>query len=87
MLLALMTLLIMHARFWTLTQPVNRVWLRDQTLGRAGTDVVGTGRQTGPNRQWTSLRNRWEYSHVARAFCAMLCLILLAAGATASALF
>jgi hypothetical protein len=77
-LLALLALLLMHALYWILTHGVNKVWVADQKLGKAGTAFFNpSGEQLGED--WTELRNRWEYSHVARACCAMTAFVALAA--------
>jgi hypothetical protein len=81
-----LALLVMHALYWTLTHPVNNVWVHGQRLNRAGAAffAVGAEKQSNPssNRDWTRLRDRWEHSHVARALCAMLSLIVLVTAAT-----
>jgi hypothetical protein len=80
-LVALAGLIAMHGLYWLLTHPVNRFWLQDQKLGRAGSAFFGTG---GATRQgdWTASRDRWEFSHIARAICATVSLIALAVAAT-----
>ncbi len=85
---ALMALLAMHAVYWVLTHPVNGFWLRGNKIARAGAgffafDPMGRGHAMGhPRVNWTSLRDRWEYSHVARAALALVALILLAVAVT-----
>ena len=85
---ALTALLAMHAVYWVLTHPVNGFWLRGGRIGRAGAgffdfDPIGRGRTIGhPRVNWTSLRDRWEYSHVVRAALALVALILLAIAVT-----
>jgi hypothetical protein len=64
--------------FWLVTQPVNRVWLADTRLSRAGSAFFRTDQRKEPAQDWTALRNRWEYSHVARAFLGVAALMLLA---------
>jgi hypothetical protein len=77
-LLALLMLLLMHALYWMLTHAVNKFWIADQKLGKAGSAFFNpSGKRIGED--WTQLRNRWEYSHVARACCAMIAFIALAA--------
>ena len=79
---ALIALLLMHGLYWVLTHAVNKFWVADQKLGKAGAAFFNpTGETAGEN--WARLRNRWEYSHVARACCAMVAFIALA---TATAL-
>jgi hypothetical protein len=76
---ALAALILMHAVFWIVTQPVNKVWLAGENLGRAGDAFFKTGGTAGAERDWMRLRNRWEYSHVARAGCAFVGFVAMAA--------
>ena len=76
--ITLIALLLMHALYWMLTHAVNKFWVADQKLGKAGAAFFNpSGERIGDD--WTRLRNRWEYSHVARACCAMLAFVALAA--------
>ena len=80
---ALVALLAMHAIFWLITQPVNRHWLKDQRLGDAGTRFFALDRANLPapdsfDSNWQHFRNRWEYSHIARAVLSAIALIALA---------
>ena len=72
---ALIALAAMHATYWLVTHPVNNFWLKDTRLNKAAEKFFGAG---GDDRQadWKKLRDRWEYSHVARAGCAALALVL-----------
>jgi hypothetical protein len=87
-LVALLALLAAHAVYWILTHPVNGFWLRGQKIGRSGAnffefDPMGRGRTVGhPRLNWTSLRDRWEYSHVVRAALMLVALILIAIAVT-----
>lgn len=76
---ALIALLVMHAIYWLVTHPVNKVWLKDQQMQGAGAAFFGMGGRGLPadDAQWTRLRDRWEYSHVARAVCATFSLVAL----------
>ena len=75
--IALIALLLMHALYWMLTHAVNKVWVADQKLGKAGAAFFSpSGERAGED--WARLRDRWEYSHVARACCAMVALVALA---------
>jgi hypothetical protein len=69
-----------HTVFWLITQPINKIWLKDLQLGRAGARFFGRDGDlaTGKAADWTRLRDRWEYSHAARAVLALLSLALLA---------
>jgi hypothetical protein len=77
---ALFGLLLAHAIYWAITHPTNKVWLQGQKLGAAGQSFFAAGRSSGEGA-WTRLRDRWEYSHIARAVLAMLSLIALLAAA------
>ena len=79
-LIALLGLVGMQAVYWVVTHPVNRFWLRDEGLGGAGADffALDPARRTGSmDDEWTALRDRWEYSHVARALLGIASLIAL----------
>jgi hypothetical protein len=76
---ALILLLAMHAVYWIVTAPVNKVWLKDEQQSKAGAAFFRMN--TSEQRQatdWTSLRDRWEYSHVTRAVLVTTALGLLA---------
>jgi hypothetical protein len=78
---ALAAMLIMHALYWVLTHPVNSFWLKDVKPQGAGGRFFGfdpLGRASGTGGDWEKLRDRWEYSHVARAVLAVLGFVLLA---------
>ena len=88
-LVALLGLAGMQVVFWLVTQPVNRYWLKGQNLGAFssrffwfGVDRSLLTNETHP-LHWTELRDRWEYSHVARAGFALVSLISIVV-ATAS---
>jgi hypothetical protein len=74
---AFIALLSLQLVFWVVTQPVNKFWLADRKLGRASAAFFGA-RSSQDTPEWTTLRNRWEYSHVARAAMATAALMLLA---------
>jgi Domain of unknown function (DUF1772) len=82
---ALVLLLVMHGVYWVVTHPVNKVWLKDYDLKGAGKAFFETGaaRQSDhdDDTDWRTLRDRWEYSHMARAVLALLSLIALASAA------
>ena len=79
---ALILFLAGHGIYWVFTHPANRFWLKDADLSGLGAGFFSLF-APDPDSDWTKLRNIWEYSHVARAGCFMLSLILLAAGVTA----
>jgi hypothetical protein len=76
---ALVCLLGMQAVYWTMTHPVNKFWLRREALQGAGERFFAAGKADARNQQrpWTALRDRWEFSHVARAVLAFVGLALL----------
>jgi hypothetical protein len=70
----------MHAAYWLLTHPVNRFWLEDVELKGAPArffafDPLG---RSGGAADWTTLRDRWEFSHVVRAALGIAGLVMLA---------
>jgi hypothetical protein len=79
---ALLGLVCMHAVYWLLTHPVNNFWLRGKKIGRLGSGFfsLGSAGNSGARTDdWTALRDRWEYSHVARAGLAFLSFVALVA--------
>ena len=56
---------------------MNKVWLKEQNLQGAGATFFAAGGKNPAGGGWTTLRDRWEYSHVARAVLAMASLIAL----------
>jgi hypothetical protein len=82
---ACVALALMHAIYWVLIHPVNNFWLRDTDLQGAGKTFFALGareRAQAGHMDWTYLRDRWEYSHAARAGLAMLALVLLVSAVT-----
>jgi hypothetical protein len=82
--LALICVLGMQAVYWLITHPTNRYWLTsaETTLDKAGTRFFAIG-SAARTADWTKLRDRWEYSHIARAALSFLAFILI----TLSAVF
>ena len=74
---ALLAMVAVHAVFWLVTQPVNRVWVAELDLGRADVAFFSTGRHA-TETDWTALRDRWERSHVVRAIASSIGFLLLA---------
>ena len=73
---AFLALALMHAIFWIFTQPANKTWMREENLGAAGSAFFRT--QDAPaTSDWTALRHRWEYSHLARAVLAYAAVAML----------
>ena len=73
---------VMHVVFWFVTQPTNKYWLKDQDLSKTGTkffavDQVKSGSSEAESPDWKRLRDRWEYSHIARAALSGIALVAL----------
>jgi hypothetical protein len=66
--------------FWLTRSRSSRSSACKENRAAAGFFAFGTDRtprEKNPPLDWTSLRNRWEYSHVARAACAMVSFVAL----------
>jgi hypothetical protein len=76
---ALILLLTMHAVYWGITAPVNKIWLKGQQLSKAGSTFFRMNARSEETRDfdWTALRDRWEYSHLVRAALVIVALGLL----------
>jgi len=80
---SLIAVAAMHVVFWTVTQPTNHYWLKNQQLSQAGArffaiDQPNSEDRAATNPNWTASRDRWEYSHIARAALSAIALISLA---------
>jgi hypothetical protein len=82
---ACVALVLMHAIYWLLIHPVNHFWIKDVGLQGAGKTFFALG-SVSPARSgqpdWTFLRDRWEYSHLARAVLAAVAFVLLVTAVT-----
>jgi len=67
----------MQVIYWLVTHPLNKVWIERHRLGTASGHFFAAGSDRTERRDWVMLRNRWEYSHVARAGCSVLSLVAL----------
>ena len=78
-LVALLGLIGMQAVYWLFTHPVNKFWVRDVKLSSFGSRFFSFRALKAGTRpaDWTELRDRWEYSHVARAGFALVSLTAL----------
>lgn len=56
----------MQAVYWLRIHPVNRIWLEGEKLSGSASAFFSSGTKTAAG-DWTALRDRWEYSHAARA--------------------
>jgi Domain of unknown function (DUF1772) len=80
----LVGLIAVHTIYWLYTHPVNKFWVKDLELQGAGAaffSLTAERHRLDMNLEstedWKKLRNRWEYSHLARAILAMISLIAL----------
>jgi hypothetical protein len=80
-LVTLLGLIDMQIVYWSFIHPVNKVWLQGETLSSFGSGFFSFGRsriQTGAQApEGTKLRNRWEYTQLARAGLAAVSFIVL----------
>jgi hypothetical protein len=77
-LIALAGLILMHAVYWLFTHPVNKFWLGNETLNRISSTFFFAGKGKSSDKiAWTDLRNRWEYSHAARAVLSFVSFLAL----------
>jgi len=80
---AFVAVFVMHLVFWFVTQPTNRYWMKNMNLNKAGTAFFNVEREgrvdspAGGTTDWQKLRDRWEYSHLARAALSVIALITL----------
>ena len=78
---ALLGLIGMQAVYWLFTHPVNKFWIEGENLDRFSSSFFSFGVDKIENENhspdWTELRDRWEYSHVARAGFGFLSLFAL----------
>jgi hypothetical protein len=85
-LVALVAMFGVQLVFWVFTQPVNKFWVQSTTLGSFGNaffDVGSRRQRVHPDdpHGWKKMRDRWEYSHIARAGLASLSFLLLVVAA------
>lgn len=82
-LVALLGLIGMQTVYGLVTHPVNKFRVEGENLNRYSSGFFSFGaRRSWPENEsrpvgWTELRDRWEYSHVARAAFAFVSLIAL----------
>ena len=86
---ALLGLLAQQAVYWFVTHPVNQFWVESQNLNRLGarffsfSTKASRATDNAPRPDWKQLRDRWEYSHVARAvlsFGSIIALLIALSG-------
>ena len=64
--------------YWVAVHPVNKHWMKGQPVSAsAATFFFGAGRAQASAADWTVLRDRWEYAHVARSVLASISLLAL----------
>jgi len=76
--IATVALALVVAVYWIVVHPMNRFWLRETELGAGGETFFGLGAADQAGRDWTAIRDRWEYGHLARAILAVIAFICLA---------
>jgi hypothetical protein len=76
---ALLGFVTMQSIYWFITQPINKFWVKNVKLNRFSSNLFRfrATKKSAAAPVWTELRNRWEYSHVARAGCAAVSFIAL----------
>jgi len=80
---ALIGLIGMQVVYWLFTHPVNKFWVEGENLDRFSSGFFSFGKNRSwleseiSPPDWTELRDRWEYSHVARTGFALLSLFAL----------
>lgn len=77
-LIAFLALLATVAIYWITVHPVNKYWMEGAAVGASGTAFFSVGgTRDGQQPDWTELRDRWEYGHVARAILTSIGLLAL----------
>lgn len=79
----LIALVAMHVVYWTITHATNKLWMKNQKVSKAGAKFFSSDpmRQGGAVEEdvddWKRFRDKWEYSHVARAILDVIALVAL----------
>jgi hypothetical protein len=81
---AVLGMIGMQIVFWIYTQPVNKLWLQGTQINNLATGFFalrsgGQASTQDDGADWRRLRDRWEFSHMARAalvFLSFLSLLL-----------
>ena len=63
--------------YWLRTAPVNKIWAQDFKLSPAAESFFGKPGSAPSGADWTSLRDRWEWSHIYRAALATVAFALI----------
>jgi hypothetical protein len=74
---ALCALIAVQGVFWAMRQPVNRVWVKFMPMGEAGKRFFRPEDTDADAPEWTTLRDRWERSHIIRCIAAGIALAAL----------
>jgi hypothetical protein len=75
--IAFVGMLAMHLVYWISVHPVNKHWMTGEPVSASAAAFFGAGRGQASAADWTALRDRWEYGHVARAVLASTSLLAL----------
>ena len=65
-----LAMVTMQIVFWLMTQPVNRIWVREIELSKSARSFFNVDVEDDrklEEEDWTLLRDRWERSHLIRA--------------------
>ena len=86
LMIAFVALLTMHLVFWFVTRPVNKFWLKTFQTYQLGERFFDGGHAAGPvpkggldGKEWKSMRDRWEASHLIRAMLSLIAFLALSA--------
>jgi hypothetical protein len=79
--IAFIAVALTHIIFWVVTQPVNRFWVSQLKLPNVAQRFFSVEERDRQGKRlqdkWEALRNKWEYSHIARAVFAAIGLVSL----------
>jgi hypothetical protein len=76
-LVAFLGMLATNLVYWVAVHPVNKHWMKGEPVSAPAATFFGAGRGQTSAADWTTLRDRWEYAHVARAVLATASLLAL----------
>ncbi|MCT7373701.1 DUF1772 domain-containing protein [Chelativorans salis] len=77
-LVAFLAMLATGAIYWLAVHPVNKHWMEGQPVSASSARFFGAGaKREDREPEWTELRDRWEYAHVARAVVTSVGLLAL----------
>lgn len=74
---AFVGMILVQVIFWTMTAPANRYWVAGVKTTPAAQQFFGSVDPGRPTPEWTTLRDRWERSHLLRSIAATIGFVLL----------